>query len=292
MAADATGIREYKGAAKATTTVAGITNASTSFSIADSTGWPTGSVGNFVATLEQGLSTEERILCSALAGGVLTVVTRGYDNTTAVAHAAGSSVSHSISAVDIAEGNYIANFRSVTTKATPADADVFPLNDVAGGNVLKNLTWANVKATLLTYFNSVAQILTNKTLTSPNETTSIVAAAPTATQNIDALTAQDWLFTTNAANNFAPNIRGDGSTTLNILMAVGQTKTFALRVTNGATPYYLTALTIDGTGQTLKWANGAAPTAGNASAQDVYSIAVTKTATNTYTVIASLTKFA
>jgi len=160
MAADATGIREYKGAAKATTIVAGITNTSTSWSIADSTGWPTGSVGNFVATLEQGLSTEERILCSALAGGVLTVVTRGYDNTTAVAHAATSSINHTISAIDIAEANYIANFHSAPAKATPLDADILPFNDVAGGNLLKNFTWANLKATLLAFFFGYATTAT------------------------------------------------------------------------------------------------------------------------------------
>ncbi len=42
---------------------------------------------------------------------------------------------------------------AATSKATPADADMFGLMDSAAGNVLKKLSWANVKATLKTYFD-------------------------------------------------------------------------------------------------------------------------------------------
>jgi hypothetical protein len=42
-----------------------------------------------------------------------------------------------------------------TSKATPVDADELPIVDSAASNVLKKLTWANLKATLLTYFNTV-----------------------------------------------------------------------------------------------------------------------------------------
>lgn len=51
-----------------------------------------------------------------------------------------------------------------TTKATPVDADLIPLVDSATGYTLKNLTWANLKATLKTYFDSVVTTLTNKTI--------------------------------------------------------------------------------------------------------------------------------
>lgn len=51
-----------------------------------------------------------------------------------------------------------------TTKATPVDADLIPLIDSAAGYTLKNLTWANLKATLKTYFDSVVTTLTNKTI--------------------------------------------------------------------------------------------------------------------------------
>jgi hypothetical protein len=44
---------------------------------------------------------------------------------------------------------------AATGKATPVDADEMPLVDSAASNVLKKLTWANLKATLKTYFDTL-----------------------------------------------------------------------------------------------------------------------------------------
>ena len=41
------------------------------------------------------------------------------------------------------------------TKATPADADLLPLSDSTAGGIIKGLSWANVKATLLSYFQGL-----------------------------------------------------------------------------------------------------------------------------------------
>jgi hypothetical protein len=46
---------------------------------------------------------------------------------------------------------------AATSKATPVDADEVPLVDSAASNVLKKVTWANVKATLKTYFDTLYQ---------------------------------------------------------------------------------------------------------------------------------------
>jgi hypothetical protein len=63
--------------------------------------------------------------------------------------------------------------------------------------------------------------------------------------------------------------------------------------TNGGTAYYPTAYQIDGSAVTPRWQGGAAPTAGNVSSIDAYSITIVKTAaTPTYIVLASQTKFA
>lgn len=40
-------------------------------------------------------------------------------------------------------------------KATPVDADVFTGSDSAASNVWKKFTWANIKATLKTYFDAI-----------------------------------------------------------------------------------------------------------------------------------------
>ncbi len=46
---------------------------------------------------------------------------------------------------------------AATSKATPVDADEVPLVDSAASNVLKRLTWANLNATLKTYFDTLYQ---------------------------------------------------------------------------------------------------------------------------------------
>lgn len=48
---------------------------------------------------------------------------------------------------------------SATSKATPVDADKFPLADSAASWITKSLSWAHLKATLITAFNSVYQPL-------------------------------------------------------------------------------------------------------------------------------------
>ena len=47
-------------------------------------------------------------------------------------------------------------------KTTPVDTDLVPIRDVTGW-LLEKVTWANIKATLKTYFDSVTSTLTNKT---------------------------------------------------------------------------------------------------------------------------------
>ena len=57
-----------------------------------------------------------------------------------------------------------------TAKTTPVDADFFGLMDSAASNILKKLSWANVKATLKTYFDSLTTTLTNKTMSGASNT--------------------------------------------------------------------------------------------------------------------------
>ena len=54
-------------------------------------------------------------------------------------------------------GNVGSSIHGATAKTTPVDADTMPLIDSAASNVLKKLSWANVKATLKTYFDTLYQ---------------------------------------------------------------------------------------------------------------------------------------
>jgi len=75
-------------------------------------------------------------------------------------------------------------------------------------------------------------------------------------------------------------------------MATNQSITIAFLVTQGSPAFYQSALTIDGSSVTPKWQGGTAPTAGNASGVDIYTVTVVKTASATYSAFASLTQFA
>lgn len=98
--------------------------------------------------------------------------------------------------------------------------------------------------------------------------------------------------TANATANGTVNIRSSSTQTLNALMAVNDSMTIVLAITNGATAYYPTAYQIDGAAVTPKWSGGTAPTGGNASAIDVYTFTIIKTASATFTVLAAQVKFA
>jgi hypothetical protein len=132
-----------------------------------------------------------------------------------------------------------------------------------------------------------AGISANASFTAPIEVDNIAAIAATGTVNIDLITSAYWYYTSNASANFTLNFRGNGATTLNSILAVGQSISVVFLNTNGATPYYPTAFQIDGLTVTPKWSSGTAPTSGNASSIDAYSFSIIKTAaTPTYTVLA------
>ena len=96
-------------------------------------------------------------------------------------------------------------------------------------------------------------------------------------------------FTTNPTQNWTFNLRGDATTPLDNIMAIGDSMTVATLVSIGATPYYMTTLQIDGTTVTPKWVS--APTAGTANSIEVYTFTVVKTAASTFTVLATVTPY-
>lgn len=152
----------------------------------------------------------------------------------------------------------------------------------------------------LTYYNGTAWAgvdladgsITRMIADQTEENWNIVASAATGTINVDVRTASIWYYTSNATANFTLNFRGNSTTTLSSMLAVGDSITVVFANTNGTTPYYASTFQIDGNTVTPKWQGGTAPAAGNASAIDVYSYLILKTAaTPTYTVFASQTQF-
>jgi hypothetical protein len=149
------------------------------------------------------------------------------------------------------------------------------------------------------------QTLTNKTLTSPSitggtlvntvikgleEDVNVVASAATGTINFDVETASIWYYTSNSTANHTLNFRYNSSTSLDSAMVTGDAITLVWLNTNGTTAYYPNTIQIDGSAVTPKVP--AAISAGNASSIDAYSFTIIKTASATFTVLETQTKFA
>ena len=111
---------------------------------------------------------------------------------------------------------------------------------------------------------------------------------------MDIITSSVWYYTTGSTSAFTLNVRGNSGTTLNSLLSNGQSITIAFLNTTGAsTASYPSIFQIDSTTQSsIKWLNGSAPSSGNASSVDTYTYTIIKTASATYTVFGSQTKFA
>jgi len=140
--------------------------------------------------------------------------------------------------------------------------------------------------------------LTNKTLTSPAlngavfnwpvESWYINATAFAGyTAYLQTNGAVHYLTTASTANGTL-NITAASGVTLNSIMTTGQAITFSLLITN-TTAYYANAYQVDGTtsGVTVKWSGGTAPSAGNASAVDIYQFTILKTGNAAFTVLAA-----
>jgi hypothetical protein len=111
---------------------------------------------------------------------------------------------------------------------------------------------------------------------------------------VDTNTQGVVLSTAAADANFIVNLRGDGSNSLDASMDTGESITVAYISKQNATAYYPTEIQCDGvtTNVTTVWQGGSAPTSGNTTSNDVYTLTAIKTASSTFTVLASQTQFA
>lgn len=124
------------------------------------------------------------------------------------------------------------------------------------------------------------------------EVDTIAATAATGVINYDVATQSVLFYTTDASGNWTVNFRGSSGTSLDTLMATGESISVTFLVTQGSTAYYNSAVTVDGSSVTPKWQGGSAPTSGNASSVDCYTYVIQKTGAATYVVLASQTQFA
>lgn len=184
-----------------------------------------------------------------------------------------------------------------TFNSTTGNLNV-PGNLTIVGNISGNNITGNVATAYNVIGNNQSNINTVGTLTNLNvngissihaaqESVNIYVAGATGTVSINLVNQAINYYTQNATANFTVNITGNSITSLNSLMATGQSMTTSLMVTNGTTGYYANVIQIDGANITPKWV-GNVPVGGDANSIDVYTFNIIKTASSTYTVLGSL----
>ena len=224
--------------------------------------------------------TASQVTVSASTGGVtlslpstINVNTSGSAASLSATLAVGSGGTGATTLTGILKGNGTSAFTAATAGTdyvAPATATTFTATQTFNGSS-----------------SVLAAVLTNAA-----ETTTVSATAATGTINFYTSSQSVLYYTTSASANWTLNVAHSAGTSLNTALSTGQTITIAFMVTNGATAYYQSAFTIDGTAVTPKWQGGTAPSAGDASAVDIYTYTIVKTGSATYTVFASVTKFA
>ena len=245
------------------------------------------------------LMAQVRSWQSGASGDTLPVASGGTGSTTA------SAARTALSAASSGANSDITSITGLTTALSPAQGGTGLTAVGTSGNVLTSngtawvsstpaagvsLSAANTWTGTQTFNGSTSTFGT--VLLDSAETVNVVGSAPSATTNLYVQSGSVQYYTSNAANNFVVNLAFSSGTTMNSALSTNQSVTAALVTTQSSTAYYATSVQVDGTtsGVTTRWIGGA-PTAGNASGLDVYRFAVIKTASATYTVLASVTQY-
>ena len=124
------------------------------------------------------------------------------------------------------------------------------------------------------------------------ESVNITAGKLSDNTNINLDNGMLHLFTTAETTTATPNIISN--TGINTDLSVGDALSVTVVTTAAAAGYaatvHIDGLSLGANAGSLNWTGGTAPTAGGASGVDIYAYTIMKTASNKYTVIASLTK--
>jgi hypothetical protein len=259
-----------------------------------------GTTGLTPATATQGAVTVAGTLVAGNGGtGVATLSGLAYGNgTSAFTAATAAQVVAVISTTAVTNATNATNATNTAiTDDTTTATTVYPtwVTNTTGNLPQKTASTklSFVPSTgVLSVTGIASPAITNQLATTIRETATVSATAATGTINYDTLTQVVLYYTTSASGNFTINFRGSSGTSLDTVMSTGQSLSATFLVTNGATAYYNSAVTIDGNSVTPKWQGGSAPTLGNASSVDSYTYVIVKTGSATFTVLASQTKFA
>lgn len=156
---------------------------------------------------------------------------------------------------------------------------------VAPFGLSTNNTWTGKQT-----FTGTTSNLSSKFINA-TEGVTVSATAATGTINYDVTTQSVLYYTTSASANWTMNFRGNSGASLNSILSTGEAITVVFLATQGATPYYNNAITIDGSSITPLYQGGTAWSTGNASGVDAYSYTIVKTASATFSMFAAQVQF-
>lgn len=204
------------------------------------------------------------------------------------------TASAAIKAIGGFEGNLSGNASTATTASYVDFTNIGNKPELVSSSAqitLSQISGTTFSSSTLTFPSKVV-VSGSLLIQRGEEKITVSPTAATGTVNFDVLNQSIVYYTLNATGDWTLNIRGNSTTTINNSMEIGRSLTLVFMVTNGATPYRQTGLTVDGSSVSPKWQGGLAPTSGNANSIDSYTVVLIKTANNTFTVLESQTRFA
>jgi hypothetical protein len=160
----------------------------------------------------------------------------------------------------------------------------FTFNEVSGNVAIPgNLSvTGNINIGALTQLT----VLGTTTLQQVREKVTVLNTGSTGVINFDLLNQAIIFQTANATANFELNFRGNSTTTLDTVMSSNQSMTCTYINKDGAIPYYLTGVKIDGNAITPLYYNNSAPSIGTVNGRNYYTFNIIKTAGNAFTILA------
>lgn len=165
--------------------VTGLATVATSGSYNDLSDTPPagGTVSSVALTVPTGLSVAGSPITTT--GTFVVTYAAGYQGYTSAEATKLSGIEASADVTDA--GNVGSSIHGATAKTTPVDADEIGLIDSAASNVLKRVTWANVKATLKSYFDTLYGALATANLWAKTQrgTVVVVNSGTTITLDLD-----------------------------------------------------------------------------------------------------------
>jgi hypothetical protein len=186
--------------------------------------------------------------------------------------------------------NTVANSTGVTISTNTTTISTINSTTLAVGNSTINTIINSTSLSTSGIIANGSESLPSIALNNIAENITVSNTAANGTINLDVITQSVLWYTANATGNWTINVRGSSTVQLNSWLANNKAISLVFLAAQGATAYYANAFTIDGNAITPRWL-GSVPVTGTANSVESYTYTIAKTASNTYSVLASQAAF-